>query len=147
LRISVSGIIIGLISICVGIFLLFGAWEACLDYNHIQEYSGRASGHVTKKHFQTAADGIGNYYLDYSFTSSDGIKIIASNNISKQQWDALQVNDNLEIKYDPVNPNRSMPIYGSNPSLVFAFFIFILGVVFLAFGVSRFISIFRKGHK
>jgi hypothetical protein len=147
LKTSFAGSIVGLIFVIVGCFFLAGSWYAYSDYSRAQEYTGRAIGHVMKKHFQTTADGSGKYYLDYSFVSSDGSKINSTGNISKQQWDALQVNDNLEIKYDPFNPDHNIPLYGSSPSLVFAFFIFILGVVFLAFGVPRAIAIFRKGLK
>lgn len=131
----------------IGFFFLFGSWEAYLDYNRVQEYSGKAAGRITKKHFQTAADGSGNYYLDYSFVTASGSKINASSSISKQQWDTLQINDNLEIRYDPLNPERNIPMYGASPSLVLAFFMLVLGAVFLAFGVLRFFASFKKRHK
>ena len=144
MKTSFSGIIIGFISVGVGCFFLAGSWGAYLDYNRVQEYSGRASGQVTKKHFQTTADGSGNYYLDYWFVPADGSKISASSGISKQQWDTLKVNDNLEIRYDPSNPKRNIPMYGGSPSLVLAFFMLVLGAVFLAFGGSRFLTSFKK---
>jgi hypothetical protein len=147
LKISFSGIFFGFICIGVGCFFLAGSWGAYLDYNRVQEYSGRAGGHVTKKHFQTAADGSGNYYLDYWFVPSEGSKISANSGISKQQWDTLQVNDNLEIRYDPSNPTRNIPMYGGSPSFVLAFFMLVLGGVFLAFGALRFIASFKKGRK
>ncbi len=144
MKTSFSGIIIGFISVGVGCFFLAGSWGAYLDYNRVQEYSGRASGQVTKKHFQTTADGSGNYYLDYWFVPAAGSKISTSSGISKQQWDTLQVNDNLEIRYDPSNPKRNIPMYGGSPSLVLAFFMLVLGAVFLAFGGSRFLTSFKK---
>jgi hypothetical protein len=144
LKTSFSGIIIGFISVGVGCFFLAGSWGAYLDYNRVQEYSGRASGQVTKKHFQTTADGSGNYYLDYWFVPAAGSKISTSSGISKQQWDTLQVNDNLEIRYDPSNPKRNIPMYGGSPSLVLAFFMLVLGAVFLAFGGSRLLTSFKK---
>ena len=147
MKISFSGIFWGFICVCVGCFFLAGTWGAYLDYNRAKEYSGRASGHVTKKHFQTAADGGGNYYLDYWFVRSDGSKISATSVISKQQWDILQVNDNLEIRYNPSNPIHNIPLYGGGPSLVFAFFMLVLGIVFLIFGVLRFPASFKKECK
>jgi hypothetical protein len=144
LKVSLSGIITSLISICVGIFLLLGSWGAYLDFDRVQEYSRHASGQVTKKYFQAAVDGNGNYYLDYQFVSSNGSQISASSLISKQQWDTLQVNDRLEIRYDPSNPNRNIPTYGSSPSLVFACFMLVLGAVFMVFGVSRFLNSFKQ---
>jgi hypothetical protein len=144
LKASFSGIFWGLISIGVGCFFLAGTWGAYLDHNRIQEYSGRTGGQVTKKHFQTTADGSGNYYLDYSFVPAAGSKISATSSISKQQWDTLQVNDNLEIRYDPSNPNRNIPMYGASPSLVLAFFMLVLGAVFMVFGCSRFLTSFKK---
>ena len=147
MKASFSGIFWGLISIGVGCFFLAGTWGAYLDYNRVQEYSGRAGGQVTKKHFQTAVDGVGNYYLDYSFVPSNGSKISATSSISKQQWDTLQVNDNLEIRYDPSNPKRNIPMYGGSPSLVWAFFTLVLGAVFIAFGGSRFLTSFKPLFK
>lgn len=144
MKTSFSGIIFGFISVGIGFFFLAGTWGAYLDYNRVQEYSGRASGQVTKKHSQTTADGSGNYYLNYWFAPYAGSKINTSSSISKQQWDTLQVNDNLEIRYDPSNPHRSIPMYGSNPSLVFSFFTLVLGAVFIAFGCSRFLTSFKK---
>ena len=147
MKISFSNIFWGFICIVIGCFFLAGTWGAYLEYNRIQEYSGRASGHITKKHFLTAADGSGNYYLDYWFVPADGSKISTSSGIAKQQWDTLQVNDNLEIRYDQSNPTRNIPMYGGSPSLIFAFFMLVMGGVFTLFGVSRFIASFKKGRK
>jgi hypothetical protein len=144
LKASFSGIFGGLISAGVGCFFLASTWYAYLDYARVQDYSGQAIGQVINKHFQTAADGSGNYYLDYLFVTSAGSKISASSDISKQQWDTLQVNDNLEIRYDLLNPNRNIPLYGGSPSLVWAFFMLVLGSVFMLFGVSRFLTSFKK---
>lgn len=144
MKLSASRIVGVVISLVIGGVFLAGSWGAYLDYNRVQEYSGRASGHVTKKHFQTAADGSGNYYLDYWFVPSDGSKISATSGISKQQWDTIQVNDNLEIRYDPSNANCNIPMYGGSPSLVLAFFMLVLGAVFLIFGASRCFASFKK---
>jgi hypothetical protein len=78
---------------------------------------------------------------------ADGSKISTSSGIAKQQWDTLQVNDNLEIRYDQSNPTRNIPMYGGSPSLIFAFFMLVMGGVFTLFGVSRFIASFKKGRK
>jgi hypothetical protein len=147
LKASFSGIIFGFISIGIGCFFLAGTWGAYLDHNRVQEYSGQATGHVTKKNFQTAGDGSGNYYLEYWFAPSNGSKISASSFISKQQWDTWQVGDTLEIRYDKSNPNRSIPMYGNSPSLVLAFFMLVLGAVFIAFGVSSFLTSFKPLFK
>jgi hypothetical protein len=144
LKISLSGIFWGLICIGIGCFLLAGTWGSYSDYNRLQEYSGRAIGHITKKHFQTAADGSGNYYLDYWFLPAAGGKISVSSVLAKQQWDILQVDDTMEIRYDQSNPNRNIPMYGGSPSLVMAFFMLVLGTVFILFGGSRFFNSFHK---
>lgn len=144
LKISFSGILGGLICIGIGCFFLAGSWGIYSEHNRIQEYSGRAVGHITKKHFRTATDGSGNYYLDYWFISPDRTKINAGSVISKQQWDALQVDDNLEIRYDPSNLHRNIPMYGGNPSLISAFFMLVMGTVLVVFGVLRFPASFKK---
>ena len=143
MKTSFSGVFWGFVSICVGCFLAASSWYAYLDYRRVQGYMGIASGEVTKKNFQTTADGSGSYYLDYSFVPAAGNKISATGIISRQQWDNLQVNDKLAIIYDPSNPNRNIPLYGSNPSLVFSFFMLILGAVFFLFGISRFLNSFK----
>ena len=144
MKISFSGIFIGFICMGVGCFFLVGTWGVYLDYTRVKEYSGRVSGQVTKKHFQTAADGSGNYYLDYWFVPSGGSKISVSSVIAKQQGDMLQVDDTMEIRYDQSNPNRNMAMYGGSPSLVLAFFMLVLGAVFMVFGGSRFLTSFKK---
>ncbi|MGD0021117.1 MAG: DUF3592 domain-containing protein [Smithellaceae bacterium] len=138
------GIIFGFICVGIGFFFLAGSYYAYLDYTRVQKYSGRASGQVTKKYSLIASDGSGNYYLDYSFVSSAGSKINASSSIAKQQWDTLHVGDALEIRYDLSDHNRSIPMYGGSPSLIFVFFIFVLGGVFLVFGASRLMENFKR---
>jgi hypothetical protein len=144
LKVSFSGIIFGLICICIGCFFLAGTWGSYLDYNRLKEYNGRAIGHIAKKHFQTAADGSGNYCLDYWFLPAAGSKISVSSVIAKQQWDRLKVDDTMEIRYDQSNPNRNIAMYGGSPSLVLAFFMLVLGAVFMLFGGSRFFNSFHK---
>jgi hypothetical protein len=144
LKISFSGIFWGLICICIGCFFLAGTWGSYLNYNRLQEYSGRAVGKITDKHFQKATDGSGNYCLDYWFLSAAGSKISAGSVIDKQQWDMLQVGDTMEIRYDQSNPNRNITMSGGSPSLVLAFFMLVLGTVFIIFGGSRFLNSFHK---
>ena len=144
MKVSFSGIFWSLISIGIGFFLLYGTWETYSEYKHVQDYSGRAIGNITKKHFKLASDGSGNYYMDYWFMSSAGSKISASSIIDKQKWDMLKINDTLEIRFDKSNPNRNVPMYGGSPSLVFAFFMLVMGAVFMLFGCSRFFNSFHK---
>ncbi len=144
MKTSFTGILGGFISVGLGCLLLLGTWGIYLDYNRVQDYSGQATGQITKKHFKTATDGSGNYFLDYSFVPSAGSKISSTGDISKQQWDTLQIDDHLEIRYDLSNPKRNIPMYGGSPSLVLAFFMLVLGAVFMAFGCSRFLTSFRK---
>lgn len=124
--------------------MLAGTWGSYSDYNRLQKYSGRAIGHITKKHSQKAADSSGNYYLDYWFLPADGSKISVSSVTAKQQWDLLQVDDTMEVRYDQSNPHRNIPMYGGSPSLVMAFFMLVLGTVFLLFGGSLFFNSFHK---
>ena len=145
MKVSFSGILGGLISLAVGCLILAGTWGAYADHSRIQKYNGQAIGKITKKHFQTTAEGGGNYYLDYSFVISGGDEINASGEIAKQQWDALQVGDTLEIRYDRSDPRRSVPRHGRSSSLVLAFFMLALGCVFIIFGASRIRTSFKKG--
>ncbi|HOX15021.1 MAG TPA: hypothetical protein PLP18_02735 [Smithellaceae bacterium] len=144
MKISLSNIIIGIVCLLVGLFFTLSSWEAYSEYKRVQDYSGRAIGHITKKYFQTAADGGGNYYLDYEFMSSAGSKISAGSIIAKQQWDMFQVDNTLEIRFDRSNPHRNIPMVGGSPSLVWAFFMLAMGLVFMVFGVSRFLTSFKK---
>ncbi len=141
---SFSGIFWGLICIGIGCVFLAGTWGSYANYNRLQAYDGRTVGKITKKYFQKAADGSGNYYLDYSFLPAARNKISSKSVIDKQQWDMLRVDDTMEIRYDPSNPNLNVPMYGGSPSLVMAFFMLILGTVFLLFGGSRFFNSFHK---
>jgi hypothetical protein len=143
LKISISGIIIGSICVFIGCLLLAGTWGSYVDYNRLEKYSGRAIGHITKKHFQKAADSNANYFLDYWFMAN-GSKIIGSSVTAKQQWDALQAEDTMEIRYDQSNPNSNVPMYGGSPSLIMALFMMVLAAVFMIFGGSRLFYSFNK---
>lgn len=147
MKVSIVNILSGLIGFIVGFFFLAGGWNIYKEYDRIQNYSAHAIGHITKKHFQTAADGSGNYYLDYWFVSSVGHKIDASSRVSKEQWDAMQINDNLEIRYNPSNPGWNVPLYGGAPSLMLVFFMMVFGAVFIIFGIFRFSSSMQKRSK
>jgi hypothetical protein len=76
--------------------------------------------------------------------SSAGSKISASSIIAKQQWDMFQVDDTMEIRFDPSNPHRNIPMSGGSPSIIWAFFMLAMGLVFMVFGVSRFLTSFKK---
>ena len=146
LKISKSGITVAFITIIIGIFFLSGTWEAYLEYMRVNEYAGHATGHVTNKHFSQGADGNSMYYLDYWFLLPGGGKIKSTSNLLQQQWEALKIDDTLEIRYDLSNPNRNIPKYGGSLSLVYVFLVFVLGVVFLVFGIMRLISSFKMTY-
>jgi hypothetical protein len=144
LKVSFSGVFWSLLCIAVGLLFLSGSWGSYAEYQRVQNYEGRSIGHVTNKHHKLGSDGGGNYYMDYWFMSSAGVKISATSIIAKQQWDMTKVDDTMEIRYDQSHPERNIPMYGGSPSLVFAFFMLILAGVFLLFGGSRFFHSFQK---
>ncbi len=144
MKISFSRVLWGLICLGVGLFFLAGSWGSYAEYQRVQNYDGRAVGHITSKHFKLGSDGGGNYYVDYWFMPSADGKISATGIIAKQQWEMLKVDDTFEIRYDRSNSNLSIPMYGGSPSLVFSFFMFILGAVFILFGSLRLVSGFKK---
>jgi hypothetical protein len=144
LKISASKVVLGLISLGIGGFLLLGSWEAYSNYTHAQEYSGRATGCITKKHFLRASDGNTSYYVDYWFVPPAGGKKETTGTIPKQLWDTIKVDDKIEIKYDPVNPGRSFPMNDGSASLIFTFFIFVMGAVFSVFGISNFLASLKR---
>jgi hypothetical protein len=146
LKISKSGIIVALITGIIGLFFLLASWEAYSEYRRVNEYTGYAAGHVTKKYFSRAADGNSIYYLDYWFLLPDGNKISSTSNMVQQQWDALKIDDTLGIRYDLSNPNRNISNFSGSISLVYVFFVFLLGTVFLIFGVMRLINSFKTGY-
>ena len=144
MKISFSRVLWGVICLGVGLFFLAGSWGSYAEYQRVQNYDGRAIGHITNKHFKLGSDGGGNYYVDYWFMPSANSKISATGMIAKQQWEMLKVDDTFEIRYDRSNPNLNIPMYGGSPSLVFSFFMFILGAVFILFGSLRLVSGFKK---
>jgi len=146
LKISKSGIIVALITGITGLFFLSASWEACLEYRRVNEYAGYATGHVTKKYFSRAADGNSIYYLDYWFLLPDGNKISSTSNMFQQHWDSLKIDDTLGIRYDLSNPNRNISNFSGSISPVYIFFVFLLGAVFLIFGVMRLINSFKTGY-
>lgn len=147
LKISKSGIIVALITGIIGLFFLWEGWEGYSEYMRVNEYAGYATGHVTKKYFSRAADGNVIYYLDYWFLLPDGNRVTSTSNMFQQNWDALKIDDTLRIRYDLSNPNRNIPKHSGSISLVYVFFIFLLGAVFLIFGVMRLINSFKTGYR
>ncbi|MBN1474981.1 MAG: DUF3592 domain-containing protein [Syntrophaceae bacterium] len=144
MKVSISGVFLGLICAGIGYFLLSGSWSAYTEYKRVQDYRGQAIGHVTNKHFKRGSDGGGNYYMDYWFMSSAGTKISATSSIGKQQWDVLRVDDTMEIRYDQSDPRRNICMSGDSPSIIFAFFMLLMGTVFIIFGCLRLAKSFRK---
>jgi len=144
LKVSFGGLLGGVIAVVVGVFFLCGGWGSYTEYKRMEQYDGRALGHITHKHFQLGSDGSGHYFIDYRFVSPTGEKISATHAINKQQWDMLKVDDTLEIRYNKSDPKQCVPLYGGSPSPVFAFFVFVLGSVLLIFGLMRLRGSFRK---
>ncbi len=144
MKVSYSGVFWGLVCIGIGLFFLAGSWGSYSEYRRIDNYHGRAVGHITDKDSKLGSDGGGSYYIHYWFMSSVGSKINTSSVIAKQQWDVLKVDDTLEVRFDQSNPNRNIPLYGGSPSLVYSFFMMVMGSVFFIFGGSRLFYSFRK---
>lgn len=132
------------IFLSIGIFLLWGGWEAFLDYTRTKDYLGYSTGQVVKKHFTRASDGNTLYYIDYFFTSAGKEKIRTTGTIHKQFWDMLKENDRLEVRYNPADPERNFPAESGGASLIYALFIFLLGMVFSLFGITNFLRSFKK---
>jgi hypothetical protein len=145
MKTTTSRILLGGISFLIGVFFVSASWEAYGEYMRIKEYAGHATGHLTQKHYQRASDGNSIYYLDYWFLPVGGNKISSTNSILKEHWDGLKPDDTLEVRYDKSNPSRNIPLSGGSVSLVYAFFVFVLGAVFLVFGIMRLIDSFKKG--
>ncbi len=144
MKISFSGLIGGLICIGIGCALLVATWWSYVDYSRLKSYDGQTTAYITKKYTRTATDGRVQHCLDYSFASAAGKKIDVSATVSRERWNAFQVKDSLEIRYDPSDPSRHLPIYEPGSSPAFAFFMLIMGAVFLAFGGSRLFYSFEK---
>jgi hypothetical protein len=145
---SMPSIVFSVISFFIGVSFIYIGWEAFLEYSRIHKYGGLATGYITHKHFQRASDGNSLYYLEYSFTSFDGRKITSKQDVIKDQWDVLKVNDVLQIRYDKSNPERNIPLSGGGISLAYVFLVSLLGAVFVIFGVMRlFMNFGRRDHK
>ena len=141
---SMSRMVFSVICLLIGVFFLYIGWEAYSEHARIEEYAGFATGYLTQKHFQRASDGNSVYYLEYSFVLADGRKVTSKRDIIKEQWDVLKVNDPLEIRYDKSNPERNIPLSGGGMSLAYVFFVSLLGVVFLIFGIMRLFADFGR---
>jgi hypothetical protein len=146
MKASYSGIIGAFVSILIGCFFLAGTWSAYVEYNREQTYDTITTGHITGKHFSRAADGNSIYYINYWYPVADGRRISSVSSISKQNWDVLKTDDTLEVRYNKSNPNRNMPLYGASISLAYFFLVFILGAVFMVFGVMRLFNSLRTGY-
>ena len=143
MRISKSGIIASLVTIVIGTFCIYASWEGYSEYRRISEYGGYATGYVTKKHCSRASNGKSTYYIDYWFSPALGEKVNAIGIISKQQWESLEMGDSLEVRYSLPHPDHNVPKYGGSVSLAYVFFFFLLGAVFLVYGIMRIMQMFR----
>jgi len=137
LKISASKVVLGVIALGIGGFLILGGWGGYSDYMSTRDFSGLALGKVAGKHFQRGSDGNTLYYVDYRFTPAGGNEITATGEIFKQSWDILKDGDSLQIRYDPADSQRNFPAGTGGASIIYAVFIFVLGMVFLVFGVSN----------
>ena len=144
MKISFSVIFWSLICVFLGAIFLSGSWGAYVEYRRVDAFEGKAVGHIVNKHYQTGSDGSGNYFVDYWFVPFGGGKISSTGAIGKQQWDMLKVGDTMEVRFNRQNPSQNMPMYGGSPSLIFAFFMFLLGGVFLLFGAMRLFYAVKK---
>ena len=137
---------ISLVSLFIGFFFIMTGVEAYKEYTREQGYKGVSTGYVIKKHSQRASDGDSVYYLDYWFSLTDSRRVYSTNHISKQNWDELKTGDILVVRYDQADPNRNIPLYGGGLSLVYLFFVAVLGTVFLVFGMMRLFTGYREFH-
>jgi hypothetical protein len=137
MKIPLSAIFFSAICVVAGVIFLSSSWGAYAQYQRVRTYEGKAVGHITGKHFQTGSDGSGAYFVDYWFVPFGGGKISATGSITRQQWEMLKVGDTMEVRFNRQDPGQNIPLYGGGSSLMFAFFMFLLGGVFLFFGVMR----------
>lgn len=125
------------VSLLASLTFFWIAWSVYEEHNRIQGFEFKAVGYITKKHYSRASDGNALYFIDYEFSIEGRQKINSTNSVLKQHWDVFKVGDSLEIRYDKSNPKRNLPLYGGSGSLMYAFFVFALGLVFLIFGLMR----------
>lgn len=143
-KFSISRIIPVAISLFLSFLLFYAAWGIFLEYHRVESYGGNAIGLVTHKHFARGSDGNTIYYLDYEFSTNNGKKMHSTGTVLKPHWDVAKVGGALKIRYDLSNPDHNLPTADGGTSLFNAFFVSLLGVVFLVFGVMRLISSFKK---
>ncbi|HPD57093.1 MAG TPA: DUF3592 domain-containing protein [Smithellaceae bacterium] len=145
MQISVVRIFMATIFILIGSFFVAGGWQAYKDFAKTKHYTGLAIGHLTKKHLARASDGNTIYYVDYYFRHAGSGEITATSETIKQVWDLLKEGDRMEIRYDPADPqHNNFPVGSGGASLIYAVFIFVLGMVFLSFGISRLLTILKR---
>jgi hypothetical protein len=102
-------LVIGLAFLLVGSGCLLGAWGAYFTDIKIQNSGSSAEGHLEKKLFIGSADGDSDYILEYWFSFSQGQKIKASRNVSKELWSSVHEGQTIKIKYSDSNPRRNFP--------------------------------------
>jgi len=141
---SLPKIITGVVFIFIGGFILFGGLEIFSEYQRTKDCRTMILGKVLNKDFTRALDGNTVYRVRYSFTPPGGGEIHADGIISKSLWDILKINDDIQVKFNPVKPENNFPAESGGASLILVFFTFLFGFVFLLFGMSRIVSALRK---
>ncbi len=148
MSISFSKIFWGIICLIIGFFLIYGSWAAYSEYRRVQGYVGQGVGTVINKYYEQSSDGSANYYIEYSFMpTSEAPRIVSKSIMIKHQWDSLEVDDNLDIRFDESNPARSIPLYGGSPSLLFGFFMVLMALVFIFFGSGRIVAGMKRAER
>ena len=73
-----------------------------------------ATATVEQKSTQYVSSRVAYFDIHYSFTTTDGQSIRASEDVSKERWDALNEGDPIEIEYLPGEPssNRLLGVKG-----------------------------------
>ena len=93
----------------VSILFLFLAWQKVAHYNHLLYNGIRTQGQVVENYVRTGSRGYGknNYYV-YSFLDSRA-QSHESQIIRNEPDNHLEVGQDIEIIYDPLDPSSNIP--------------------------------------
>lgn len=143
MKIIRQGLLI-LVLLAIGIVFLFTAWQGYQNYDEKKEFSQLATGRITEKFVDESSGADAVYKVRYDFVLKNGESVKGEEELLKNHWDAVKIGDMLDIRYQPEKPQRNHVYHPAGDSPVFAFFMFLVGAVFIFFALMRVIYFFKS---
>ena len=100
-------VLFGAILLVVGTVALVGGVFTGLDEGRFGAEAVETDATVVDKAIDRDSDDDTDYLVTYTFTPPDGFDVTRSQEIDRDEWDALQPGNEIRVEYLPDDPSRS----------------------------------------